>query len=338
MNARPTRDRPWRGFTLVELLVVVAIIALLIGILVPSLGAARNHAKDVKTRATLKALGDGLEMFRTDNEPEVRKTGGYPPSAAADDPTEEGEQWIFGAQWLVRYMLGKDYRGFVPRKNVPADILDDGTPGYEQKHWYDTPSENYVSAIDRAGPYVLPEGLRLIQPKNLPNKPPGAMFCDEKTFEQAIIGDAFDRPVLYYAANVKLAERGTAPIAGFGGDSDPPGVYTYLDNGLFTGACKGESCTYQAWDLASILGESGADPNHRYKLSQFGDDLTPDPDSLKADADAGRVTFPLYILNRNIFETSQRKSAVPARKDSFLLITAGRDGIYGTKDDVRNFE
>jgi prepilin-type N-terminal cleavage/methylation domain-containing protein len=337
MMTRPTRERPSRGFTLVELLVVVAIIALLIGILVPSLGAARNHAKDVKTRATLKALGDGLEMFKTDNEPEVRKTGGYPASTRADDPTEDGEQDIFGAQWLVRYLMGKDFRGFVPRKNVPADILDDGTAGYEQKHWYDTPAENYVSAIDRAGPYVLPEGLRLIRPKNLSNKPAAALGCDEKTFEQPIIADAFDRPVLYYAANVKLAERGNAPVAGFGPD-DPAGVYTMVDNGLFTGACKGEACTYQPWDFASILGEDGADTDHRYKLSQFGTDTTPDADSLKADADAGRVTFPLYVLNRNIFETSQRKSAVPSRRESFLLITAGRDGIYGNKDDVRNFE
>ena len=33
-----------------------------------------------------------------------------------------------------------------------------------------------------------------------------------------------------------------------------------------------------------------------------------------------------------------RVRVVPFRKDSFLLISAGQDGVYGTKDDVTNFD
>ena len=52
-----------RAFTLVELLVVVAIIALLISILLPSLSQARAMARDMKCRSILKQLGMAQHMF-----------------------------------------------------------------------------------------------------------------------------------------------------------------------------------------------------------------------------------------------------------------------------------
>ncbi len=48
---------PASGFTLIELMTVIFIIGLLIGILIPSLTAARNFAKKTGTSAVLKALG-----------------------------------------------------------------------------------------------------------------------------------------------------------------------------------------------------------------------------------------------------------------------------------------
>ncbi|MGD2109585.1 MAG: prepilin-type N-terminal cleavage/methylation domain-containing protein [Phycisphaerae bacterium] len=56
-----------RGFTLVELLVVMAIIALLMALLAPSLGAARQQAKQVMCACRLKQWGVAFNCYEAEN-------------------------------------------------------------------------------------------------------------------------------------------------------------------------------------------------------------------------------------------------------------------------------
>jgi general secretion pathway protein G len=66
-----------RGFTLIEMMIVVAIIAILVSILVPNFVRARAQAQTAACEANLKEIATALELYETDNEH-------YPSSGTVD--------------------------------------------------------------------------------------------------------------------------------------------------------------------------------------------------------------------------------------------------------------
>src|SRR6187397_1159061 len=85
---RASASRP--AFTLVEMLVVVAIVAILIALLMPLLGRAREHAHRVKCAANLRSMGQALTAY-------TQQQGYYPGCWA-----EIGPQFTRAAVWPVR--------------------------------------------------------------------------------------------------------------------------------------------------------------------------------------------------------------------------------------------
>lgn len=348
------RYRPRRSagaFSLVELLTVIFIISLLIGILIPSLSASRNAAKKLTTSKALDSIKTGLEMFKNENAAEFPQTNGYPPSfahppiAGFDFNPELGEfpfrpekPVVYGAHWLPAMLTGVDQLGYIKRRTVPNinELRKDPTK------WYTVDALGADKPITERSPlYIDPNGLRLTKTKDLPGRPNKNLFekwQDPNTDpldlgNLPVIVDAFDQPILYYAANphgrttnmaADIRDR-TNDYTGGPQEQGPP-FYFHQDNVGFTGNRSAEG-----WEF------SNSEKGHAIRLS--GAELA------AADVvdDANRETFARYIVDRKVYSALKTQPSPspatplrPVNADTYLLISAGVDGRYGTADDVSN--
>jgi len=131
MNTLTIRNRRGGGFTLVELLVVIGIIALLISILLPSLNKARRQAATVQCSSNMRQIALGLLQYIDDNR------GALPPEYISKDGNSPSYFYPDGWFWAAELMHQK----YIQAPNVFA-----------------TPNST-VMTFDVASPFRCPEGF-----------------------------------------------------------------------------------------------------------------------------------------------------------------------------------
>ena len=101
------RQKQASAFTLVELLVVVGIIAILIAILMPALGRARDQARGVQCSSNLRTLMTGALMFAQDHKGHL--FGNW---SDAMNPDEEKRDFLAGntMNWEMAPQAGTLWR------------------------------------------------------------------------------------------------------------------------------------------------------------------------------------------------------------------------------------
>jgi hypothetical protein len=182
---------------------------------------------------------------------------------------------------------------------------------------------------------------------------PGSTMGDgssSPTVGRLVVSDVYNFPVLYYRANTRAQNAfdiGTLNATSKIGTSR--GVYSQLDNATWTGADQGTA--QSSYDFASASAAHGIG-----KFIENGTGLTGVPGDYtgtnlpKLDLNASGnntispsgasapykgKTFAGFLHSENTHQAGNAATAV--NPETFILLSAGKDGVFGTSDDVNNF-
>jgi prepilin-type N-terminal cleavage/methylation domain-containing protein len=300
-----------KAFTLVELLTALAIVAILIGLLMPALGEVRKYAGNVRQKAQIGAIEIGLNLYKND-------FGQYPPSHGYGDTffTNDYNDYTYsGSQTLAEAMVGYDLFGVHPDTVYSADGCDNSSPTPLLLY---TADPNTKLLAKRKGPYLDRANIGVFRASQVFNAITSLnsaryMICDTFTTQNKRINGKrykIGTPVLYFRANASALNTQLIPDSS-GWAPHQNNIYNYFDN---YGVIK-----------------TGRLPTNGEKDHKFFEATAPFPDG---------STFYHYISDPMIppSATPVGNCGRPVKPDSFILISAGADGIYGTKDDICNFE
>jgi prepilin-type N-terminal cleavage/methylation domain-containing protein len=316
------------GFTLIELLVVVAIISMLVGLLTVGLRKTKIISTGLRQKSVFHSMEIGLELFSKDFDD-------YPDSKVL--PGYSSANQVCGAQHLVEALVGRDEAGLEPRTGwyAPNDAVysPEGTrindPSY---FFYDSTSEE--SRNRRKGPYVELKYVdvftiyELWQGNNGPSQIYDSRGAAKAPDRAPVFTDTFKRitvslpdgtsvrvgmPILYFKANraapqpFRLDAAGRNTVTNPGAADMQKWTYNFLDNAAVTDLPLLEDPTQAAAHYADPQNPS------KNKAQVFYEQITQ-----RSEPDR-----PFYK---------------PFNANKYLLISAGWDGLYGTKDDITNFE
>jgi prepilin-type N-terminal cleavage/methylation domain-containing protein len=286
-----------KGFTIVEILTVLAVIAILIGALLPALTTARNAARTAKQRVQFVAIDQALLAFRNDN-------GDYPPFSL--DSTS-GFDYL-GAHQLAEALLGWDLLGFHPKSVWRADGLNiAGNPVYYKG----------------TDPVLLKNNLAQRRPRYLELETANAFHTGKVTgsFDGLFVNYGSMNPYNYVLCDV------------FGWKT------VYVGN---TKMNAGLPILYFRADPSKTIFGPNPDPMSRSNIYEVDDNS----DLILARANdevngmsLNRLTNGkvFYSPSYKIVDQKVTSRPWPHRPDSYILISAGIDGLYGTADDITNF-
>lgn len=126
LHRRTTTQLSGRAFTLIELLVVISIIALLIGLLLPSLQRARYAAKETKCLSQLRQIGQAQYAYSTFYKEY------FAPGYLTDDRSKLlDHSWYRG---LKEFTSGNEYMwdcDIAPERYPNYSGFNDVIPGFE---------------------------------------------------------------------------------------------------------------------------------------------------------------------------------------------------------------
>lgn len=349
---RLARRQPARAFTLVELMVVIGIISLLIAIALPAFSAARTAAKRASTEAMISTLSTGADMFHADSA----LGGAYPPSVMTvvqPNPINNRQIAVCGANLLVWGLAGADLLGTPGFRDLDGTSPEGDIFGGWTNDMGSNPAQPQVNLYalsgtkpyhPRSGPYVDLSKVRLTK-QMAPNSldfqvPAGGGYLNSHAFL-----DAWDQPILYYKANPNakyIADEGSvnavnaavrSPVRYSRVDSAvgkryyaPSGIYNLFDNAIITGGR-----TVSGMDFGAGRAHFSPDRNATNPRPMLGNPtVSPTNSAFESQNPPGSFV-------RHIFNPSISAVATPHRPDSFILLSAGADGLFGTADDVANF-
>jgi len=159
-----------KGFTIVELLTVMGVIAVLIGLMVPALALVKDYSKRIQQKAQFHGIDMGLQMYKTE-------MGSFPESSEnlLEKPADTSGNSYCGANKLAEAMVGLDLIGFHPTSSFRGDgistvALNTTPPTTGDVVVYNAEADDWQTAVEnmdaRKGPFVDLEKV------NAPEKAP----------------------------------------------------------------------------------------------------------------------------------------------------------------------